>query len=67
MATRRQLLVAGLAVGIVGVTGCSSPRKAAANGRPPKEFGVAMDPWKAAPGRGQGWPEAMGVADAKRP
>jgi hypothetical protein len=56
VATRRQLLVAGLAVGIAGVTGCSSPRKAAANGRPPKEFGVAMDPWKAAD-----WAKAVGA------
>lgn len=56
MATRRRLLIAGLAVGLVSVTGCSSPHKTAANGRPLKEFGIAMDPWKATD-----WAKAVGA------
>lgn len=47
MATRRQLFTAGLAAlsGVGALTGCSSGPKLARNGRPPKEFGVAIDPW----------------------
>lgn len=56
MATRRHLLIAGLAAGVAGLTGCASERKTAANGRPRREFGVAIDPWKVGD-----WAKAVGV------
>ena len=56
MLTRRQLLLTGLAAGVVSVAGCSSEDAKAGNGRPPREFGVASDPWKAAD-----WAKAVGV------
>jgi beta-mannanase len=54
--TRRQLLVSGLAAGIASIAGCSSDPKMAGNGRPPREFGIASDPWKAAD-----WAQAVGA------
>lgn len=44
MATRRQLLIGGL-VALGASAGCSSRPAVAGNGRPPKDFGVAIDPW----------------------
>ncbi|MER7004061.1 hypothetical protein ABT297_13600 [Dactylosporangium sp. NPDC000555] len=38
MLTRRQLLLTGLAAGVVSVAGCSSEDATAGNGRPPREF-----------------------------
>jgi hypothetical protein len=57
--TRRHLLTATLAgLGIASIASCSSSstKAAAGNGRPPREFGVAIDPWKATD-----WSKAVGA------